>query len=316
VSESVNDRVFNLKKSPGRTTYDVIRLFKRAHRVKKIGHAGSLDRQATGVVLVCTGRTTKITGFLMDLTKTYEAEVSLGRSTDTHDREGRTLEEAPVPDLDRETVLRVLQSFRGEQMQTPPMVSAIKHQGRPLYLLARRGIEVERRPRKIRIFALDLLSFDLPLLSLRVRCSRGTYLRTIAHDLGARLGVPAHLSALCRTAVGPFEAGNAVEDAVLLSERPDVGPGYTLSQALSHLGELRLTEEAARSVLQGRQPDCSFYESVPDSYVRGEHLRMTDGTGEVLAVARASVSSADAAPMVLPGHPFQLVRVFGRIGAD
>ncbi len=306
------NRIHNIAKSAGRTTFDVVRMYKRAFGIEKVGHAGSLDRPATGVVLLCSGHATKVTPFLMDLSKTYDGTFRLGTSTDTHDAEGRVTEESPVGTLSETRIEEALRSFLGRQLQVPPMVSALKHHGKPLYRLARMGIEVERKPRPITIDSIEPIAIRLPDVRVRVRCSRGTYMRALAYDFGKALGLPAHLSSLCREAIGPFRVEEAVPDQALLDDPSRLGQGWSISEALRHLGRVEVKEEACPAVLQGRQPDLNAFARVPECYGRGEHLRLTDSEGRVLAVARAAVASSETRPLVLPGHPFRLVRVFDR----
>ena len=192
---------------------------KRLYRAEKAGHAGTLDPLASGLLPVLLGDATKFSGFLLDAAKGYDAGIRLGITTATADAEGEILERKPVT-VDRETVLAVLQRFLGVQTQIPPMHSALKRQGTPLYVMARRGESVERIPRRIEIFALDLLDFGGETLSVRVACSKGTYVRTLAEDIGAALGCGAHLSSLRRTATGPFDLSSAfrLEDLQALAE--------------------------------------------------------------------------------------------------
>jgi tRNA pseudouridine55 synthase len=187
---------------------------KRLYRAEKAGHAGTLDPLASGLLPVLLGDATKFSGFLLDAAKGYDAGIRLGITTATADAEGEVLERKPV-NVDREAALAALQRFVGVQTQVPPMYSALKREGTPLYVLARRGENVERVPRRIEIFALDLLDFSGETLTVRVACSKGTYVRTLAEDIGAALGCGAHLSSLRRTATGPFDLSRAVTLEVL-----------------------------------------------------------------------------------------------------
>lgn len=310
VTASMDHRVFSFRKSPGRTTYDVVRLFKRAFGTKKVGHAGSLDGPASGVVLLCTGRATKITPFLMDLPKSYQGTIRLGVATDTYDAEGCITRQAEVGELTDRRITEVVESFEGDQSQTPPMVSALKHKGRPLYQLARQGLEVERSPRRIKIYSCRLLSVDLPEVRVRVECSRGTYMRSFAVDFGERLGLPAHLASLERTAIGPFEWDDAVPDVELLEENPSVGPGKTISQALKHLRSVELKPGACPGILNGCQPDISSFSQLPSEFEIGEKFALEDPSSRVIAVAEAVVSGSSLNRVIVPGHPLRLIRVF------
>jgi tRNA pseudouridine55 synthase len=196
--------VLLVDKPPGLTSHDVVYRLRRKLQMKKIGHAGTLDPMATGVLVMLIGKATRISQFLMSVDKVYEGEATFGVITNSQDAEGEVMETRPVPELSEAQVRAAMQGFLGDQYQTPPMFSAIKRDGVPLYKLARQGEEVEREPRFIRIAAFELTGFSLPKITFRLDCTKGTYVRTIAHDLGQKLGCGAHLSALRRTASGKF----------------------------------------------------------------------------------------------------------------
>lgn len=199
------DGVLLVDKPQGLTSHDVVYRLRRKLQMKKIGHAGTLDPMATGVLIMLIGKATRISQYLMSADKVYEGEATLGVVTDSQDAEGEVLTTVPVPPLSEAQVKDTMKTFLGDQYQTPPMHSAIKIDGVKLYQLARKGEEVEREPRFIRIAKFDLLSFALPKLTFDLHCTKGTYVRTVAHDLGQKLGCGAHLSALRRTASGPFK---------------------------------------------------------------------------------------------------------------
>jgi tRNA pseudouridine55 synthase len=194
------DGVLLLDKPGGMTSNDALQKARRLFSAEKGGHTGTLDPMATGLLPLCFGEATKFSADLLNADKTYEAELRLGITTRTGDAEGEVLEERPLA-VDEAAFAAVLPDFTGEQQQVPPMYSALKRDGRPLYELARQGIEVERAARTITIHALDLLSFETPVARIRVRCSKGTYIRTLAEDIGKALGCGAHLTALRRTGV-------------------------------------------------------------------------------------------------------------------
>jgi tRNA pseudouridine55 synthase len=202
--------VLLLDKPSGMTSHDVVDRVRRVLRMKRIGHAGTLDPMATGLLIILVGKATKLSQFLMSLDKEYEGTITLGKTTNTHDAEGEMLTMCPVPDLTEQAVKAHMATFVGDQYQTPPMFSAKKMDGVPLYKLARKGQEVEREPRFVRISSFELMRFALPDLDIRLRCSKGTYVRTVAHDLGERIGCGAHLSALRRTASDRFSISQAI----------------------------------------------------------------------------------------------------------
>jgi tRNA pseudouridine55 synthase len=204
------DGVLLVDKPRDHTSHDVIARLRGKLRMRKIGHAGTLDPMATGLLVVLVGRATRVSQYIISLDKEYEGTVELGRTTDSQDADGQTMETRPVPALTEGEVRAAMQGFLGDQYQTPPMFSAIKIDGVPLYKRARKGEDVEREPRFIRVMSWDLLGFASPRIDFRLRCTKGTYVRTLAHDLGNRLGCGAHLSALRRTATDRFSVSQAL----------------------------------------------------------------------------------------------------------
>jgi len=229
MSEGVTyEGVLLVDKATGMTSHDVVNRARRIFKMKKIGHAGTLDPMATGLLILLIGRATRLSQYLMSLDKVYEGSVTLGATTDSHDAEGEVISTRPLPDLDRAAVENHLSSFVGDQYQIPPMFSAIKKDGVPLYKLARKGKTIEREPRFIRVSAFELLRFESPILDVRVRCTKGTYVRTLAHDLGEKIGCGAHLSALRRTASDRF----SIEDAHTLTELEEMSPSSLLDSLI------------------------------------------------------------------------------------
>jgi tRNA pseudouridine55 synthase len=198
------DGVLLVDKPTDHTSHDVIARLRGKLKMKRIGHAGTLDPMATGVLVVLVGKATRASQYLTSLDKEYTGTIKLGQVTNTQDAEGEVLETRPVPALTEVELRAAMKEFVGDQYQTPPMYSAIKIDGVPLYKLARKGEEIEREPRFVRVSSFDLTRTALPELDFILRCSKGTYVRTVAHDLGAKLGCGAHLSALRRTATGKF----------------------------------------------------------------------------------------------------------------
>ena len=191
-------------KPQGITSHDVVAKMRRIFHIKKVGHAGTLDPMATGLLLILIGKATKASQYLMSMDKEYTGTIRLGQITDSQDADGEMIEERNVPELSREDILAEMKTFMGDQYQTPPMFSAKKINGQKLYKLARQGKTVEREPRVIHISSFELTDFVLPELSFLVGTSKGAYVRTIAHDLGERFGCGGHLNELRRTAVGQF----------------------------------------------------------------------------------------------------------------
>ena len=199
-----------VNKPSGMTSHDVVAIARRRFKMKRIGHAGTLDPLATGVLILLIGRSTKLFNKFADMDKAYQATLVLGRKTVSADIEGGVISEKPYDSITRDDVERVFEQFRGEIDQVPPMVSAVKHKGRKLYELARSGIEVERKARRIKIYRLNLEEFSSPYVSFFLKCSKGTYVRQIAEDVGERLGCGACISQIERTQVGAYSIGEAV----------------------------------------------------------------------------------------------------------
>ncbi|MFN2366213.1 MAG: tRNA pseudouridine(55) synthase TruB, partial [Desulfurivibrionaceae bacterium] len=209
--------IFTIDKPAGPSSFKMVQLVRRALKIKKTGHAGTLDPFATGLLIICSGRpATRLISRLMDGEKIYEATMRLGVETSTQDPEGEIVAERPVVDITPVRVEACLAGFLGEQLQMPPIYSALKHKGKPLYHYARKGIEVERQPRSITISALECLDLGPDRITIRVSCGKGTYVRTLAADIGDQLGCGAHLTALRRVGSGFFSVAGAVAGAELL----------------------------------------------------------------------------------------------------
>lgn len=204
------DGVLLVDKGQEMTSHDVVAVARRALGTKKIGHCGTLDPMATGLLILVVGRATKIQDLLMSEDKEYVGSLELGRSTNTQDAEGETVSESPVPDFSEEQIQAAFDKFRGDFYQTPPMVSAVKIDGVPLYKLARQGKEVAREPRFVTVHGYRIDGIELPVVRFTVRCSKGFYVRTYAHEIGAELGCGAFLKSLRRTRSGKFDLERAV----------------------------------------------------------------------------------------------------------
>lgn len=204
------DGALLVDKPQGPTSHDVVDVIRKRFGIKKVGHCGTLDPNATGLLIIVLGRGTKLSEKLMSDDKVYEGTVKFGESTDSFDSDGEIVETRPVPPLTVEGLNTETAGFTGDQLQLPPMVSAIKRDGVPLYKLARKGIEVERKPRLIHVYTFRFDSYSEPLGAFRVACTKGTYIRSLAHDLGQKLGCGAHLSSLRRTVSGRFKVADAI----------------------------------------------------------------------------------------------------------
>ena len=208
-SQSSIEGILLIDKPQGITSHDVVDRVRRTIKLKKVGHAGTLDPMATGLLIILVGKATKLSQYLMGLDKTYEGTILLGQSTDSHDAEGVVMEITPVPPLSEEEVSAFMDTYLGDQYQIPPMFSAKKIDGKPLYKLARKGKTVEREPRFIRVNFFQLLRWESPEIDFTIACSKGTYVRTLANDLGKKIGCGAHLTKLSRIAIEKFHLHGA-----------------------------------------------------------------------------------------------------------
>jgi tRNA pseudouridine55 synthase len=210
------DGAILIDKPAGPTSHDVVDAIRRKFGIKKVGHCGTLDPNATGLLIIVLGRGTKLSEKLMGDDKVYEGTIKFGEATDSYDADGEITETKPVPPLNLDPLNAAAATFVGDLMQTPPMVSAIKKDGVPLYKLARKGIEVVREPRLIHVYNFSFSDYHEPLGQFKIACTKGTYVRSIAHDLGQKLGCGAHLAMLRRIASGKFDVANATPLADVL----------------------------------------------------------------------------------------------------
>ncbi len=203
--------VLLIDKPIGLTSHDVVDRVRRKLRMKRIGHAGTLDPMATGLLIILVGKATKLSQYLMSLDKSYDGSIRLGETTNTYDGEGEIMTRKPVPSLTIESVQETVHSFLGDQYQIPPMFSAVKIGGQPLYKMARKGKEVEREPRFIRISRFDVTRYEEPEIEFSLDCTKGTYVRSLANDIGEKLGCGGHLSSLRRLSSDKFHVNDSIE---------------------------------------------------------------------------------------------------------
>ena len=270
--------IVNIYKEKGYTSHDVVAVLRKVVGQKKIGHTGTLDPDATGVLPVCLGRATKVCELLTDHDKTYEALLLLGKTTDTQDISGEVLEERDPGDLTEEEVRSCIESFIGEYDQIPPMYSALKVNGKKLYELAREGKTVERKSRKVQIHGIRILEMNLPHVRMEVDCSKGTYIRTLCHDIGEKLQVVGCMEELERTKVGHF----LKEDAVTLDEvrqKMEQGEGAELftplDQIFAELPAVTVTDAKAWMSYNGNDlPERFLLEK--EEWTEGQEVRVYD----------------------------------------
>jgi tRNA pseudouridine55 synthase len=257
--------VINLNKPKDISSQQAVKKVERIFAAKKAGHAGTLDPMATGVLLVCLNEATKITRFLSDLDKEYVVQMKLGERTDTYDSTGKVIEKFDYQLVTGKDISRALTGFTGLIKQTPPMYSAVKIGGRPLYKLARKGIVISRPGRAVNIDRIDLLSLNMPYVDLRVVCSKGTYIRTLCDDVGNVLGVGAHMVSLVRTRIGSFRVEDSFSIEDLTRERPSC---CSIDSAISHLAEIVLDEISYRKARNGVPIETDSKLLFANQYVR------------------------------------------------
>ncbi len=267
-----------LDKPAGLSSNQALQRVRHLFQARKAGHTGSLDPFATGMLPICLGEASKTAAFMLEAGKSYHATACLGRATSTGDIEGEVVREQPLPVLERDQIETVLGRFSGPIAQVPPMYSALKHQGQPLYKLARQGLEVERKPRNVVIHRLELLRWEPPLLSFEVACSKGTYIRTLAEDICAGLGSCGHLQSLRRLAVEPFAADGLVsleEVEQAAAQGRELQLLLPLDAGLSAWPELHLDATAAERFRHGNP--------VAGNGGAGM-IRVFAGTGEIIGL--------------------------------
>jgi tRNA pseudouridine55 synthase len=297
--QRLQDGVFNVDKPTGWTSHDVVAKIRSTFKFKKVGHTGTLDPEATGVLPVCFGKGTKIVSYIMETEKEYEATLRLGEETNTQDATGKVIRTCPVPAYLSEKLFDTLSAFVGTHLQMPPMYSAIKVGGRPLYEAARQGIEVSRTPRPVTIQQIELLSQEGRDVSFRVTCSKGTYIRTLCADVGSKLGVGAHLLTLRRTRVGSFR----IADTVALDTLCGLGKGergaegweqevYSLNEVLERLPAVSVSEKQCDRIAHGV---AVAWEGTirSDPFEQGALLRLLSPDRELMAIGRALIGSKE-----------------------
>lgn len=279
-----SDRVFVIDKHRGPTSFEVVDAFRAATGTRRVGHAGTLDPLATGVLLLCAGAATKVVEHFVNLSKWYEFDVCLGEGTATLDAEGEVTATAPCPDLTRDQLDEAAKSFTGEILLAPPLYSAIKKNGKRMYELAREGKTPRVESKQVTVYSLEITGVDLPIVRFRLNCSRGTYVRSLARDFGERFGLPAHVRNLVRTAVGPFRVEDAFSSRLIFEG--DVGDleGAPLSRALEFLPAVVIGSGAKKELLNGRLPGRNDVVRSVGSLEGAQAVRILDETEELLAV--------------------------------
>ncbi len=289
------DGIIVVNKPYGATSHQVVQSVRKLFPGIKVGHSGTLDPIATGVLPVCLGKATRIAEYIIEHAKTYRAEVTLGITTDTEDAAGRITGQAAVPCLDKRQIEQILISFKGSIKQLPPLYSAVKYQGKPLYYWTRSGKDVPRRVRQANIYDIELLEYIHglePRIIFEVQCSKGTYIRTLAVDIGRAAGCGAHLSSLVRTAVGPFELKDAltlekVKKLCALNLYEDIL--LPMDWALKHFRKLKLGDNYIKALKNGQTIPLAHLEQ-PEMASGENKIRIYDQSNNFKAIASCEQS--------------------------
>ncbi len=284
LTSKFKNKLLVVNKHSGPTSFDVVRNFRKATRIRKVGHTGTLDPMATGVLLLCTGKATKAVEHFMDIEKEYEFTVHLGIETTTLDAQGDVVREVECPEIPEGDIRAAAASFVGDYTLTPPAYSAIKQNGRRLYDRARAGENIKAEGRVVKIYSLDVTGIELPFVELRVRCSRGTYVRSIASDLGERLDMPAHVSRLTRTAIGPYRVADAFPAERIFEGDLEGLVGIELSDALDFLPGVVLKDSSRQQLLDGGLPVEEDVIGTVGKASNSPYLRILDEAGHLLAI--------------------------------
>jgi tRNA pseudouridine55 synthase len=292
------DGILNINKPSGMTSFGVVARVRRLTGERHVGHAGTLDPDATGVLPVFLGKATRVVEFLMDNRKTYNAEIELGTATDSYDGSGKVVYRRDTSNITKNKIEQILTTFRGEIEQVPPMYSALKHQGQPLYRLARAGLSIERKSRTVKIYRLELISWKHPLVTLEIECSKGTYIRSLANDLGEALGCGAYLKGLTRTQYGIFD----IKEAISLKQLEEACKRedwqkyfYPADSVLQNIGAINVDEAGETAIRTGNA--LNIAESGYNSRdISERHVRVYNREGRFLGILTRDKESENWRP--------------------
>ena len=306
------NQVVNLYKPSGPTSFSMVQSVKRILGVKKAGHIGTLDPMAEGILPICLNQSTRIIQFLSPLSKHYQCTMTLGTATDTQDSTGKTIFEGDPSQITETQARDTLTSFVGEQKQVPPMYSAKKNKGIPLYKLARNGITIERKPVSVHFYSIDFINMDGNLVEFEAHCSAGTYLRTLCHDIGQKLGCGAHMSRLIRKQVGVFDQDSSVSPEAL--ETANVNGKLTevlfpVEKVLGFLPEIRIKDDFIEPLAHGNALPKFSLKAYPGEFKPGMMMRVCNGSDKVLAIVESLVDQDRFARLAGEDIAFKLKRV-------
>lgn len=299
------DGIILIDKEEGKTSFDVVKAIRRLLKVKKVGHAGTLDPFATGLLIILLGQGTKLSNYLMAGDKAYQATMRLGVETDTQDLTGHVVKSCLVPEFEPEFIRKVALRFVGEIEQVPPLFSAVNYRGKRAYELARKGIKMDLQKRRVKVHSLAITSVDLPDVTMKVTCSRGTYVRSLAADLGKELGPGAHLKSLRRLCSGPFSVRDALslEDVEHLS-RDRLVPQtiIPLHEALPDMKQAKVDSGMAQRIRTGHQPGCEEVAMADLPRFFEGYMKLVEGEG-LVAIAKVH-------PLLENKASLKIMRVF------
>ena len=310
--DSTLNQVVNLYKPSGPTSFAMVQSVKKILGVKKAGHIGTLDPMAEGILPICLNRSTRIIQFLSPLSKHYQCTMTLGAATDTQDSSGKTLFAGDPSKITETHVQSLLKNFVGEQKHVPPMYSAKKSNGIPLYKLARNGITIERKPVLVHFYSIDFINTEENRVEFEVHCSAGTYIRTLCHDIGQSLGCGAHMSGLIRKQVGVFAQESSITPEALEIANKNGNLAevlFPVEKVLEFLPEIRITDEFVEPIANGNALPKFSLKSYPEEFEPGMMLRVCNGSDKVLAIVESLVDQEQFSKMEPKDIAFKLKRV-------
>lgn len=303
--------VVNVLKPPGMTSHDVVNVIRKVFNTKKVGHTGTLDPAAAGVLPICVGRATKIAQYITGADKEYRAEITFGITTDTQDAEGVIINNINASHINEQSFIDILKGYEGIINQIPPMASAVKIKGKKLYELQRSGKQVERPARKVEIYSTNLVwatgwGTSQPRAIFDVSCSKGTYIRTLCHDIGEKLGVGAHMSFLLRTAVGEFRVNESLTLEELKGTQIPENAILSINKALAKYPQIKVRDNAIKSILSGAKLYPPGILQKPDNLWEGCLVRLTNND-DLLALAEVQMEKEPEQRLVL--KPICIIKI-------
>lgn len=311
--ESRYNGVLLVNKPTGITSHDLVDEIRKIIRQKKVGHTGTLDQRASGLMVICLGNATKIAQFISDYGKSYIAEICLGQRSRTFDGEGVYTDQQPrdIPYLDDARIDKLLEEFVGTTTQTVPVYSAVRVNGQRLYNYARRGEDVELPDREIHIDEIKLIKYEKPYLTIDVTCSKGTYIRSLANDIGQKLGCGAYLSNLTRSKIGKLSLADSL-DLEMIAEKHQTDKlekSFLKYEQLFQLNGFTVNDDFVKGVFNGKQVKKGHIKTLDGDFESGDQIALRDSKGTMLAIGTAEINSEDFDPQMEPCKLFNYIRV-------